>query len=135
LKQISAIVGEEAADAFVTYSELSKDIIPAGIILKDPKGAPIPDPNRVDISWATVTGLLYYMNDLEAAKAAFVYADRLPADVAIHLATNVLDLAKRAHGFKGVMALSQSLNDCGFWKENSVLTRKLHAFVQANNGA
>jgi DNA polymerase III delta prime subunit len=95
MKTTAGIIGRGLASMFHAFLRTAMSAVPASEIVKNPKKAPVPKKQHLDLLHATVASLEHHIRENpKTYQAGLVYACReeMPADMAILLAKSITDL-------------------------------------------
>lgn len=86
--------GEGWGTEFMAFLKVRNKLIPAEKIVKDPENCKVPAEKDIDVQFATITSLVYYLKNkpvVEETVAALKYASRLPQkELSIVLSRDIL---------------------------------------------
>lgn len=86
--------GEAWSTEFVQFQKVRDQLVPAAEIVKNPTKVKVPDRTAIDVSFATITGLCYYLRQNPTVKNicnALTYTKRLPhTEMSILLAKDII---------------------------------------------
>lgn len=94
-KMASGAVGKGVATEFIAFMDNTEGIVPPEEIVKNPRKAKVHDAKEIDLAFATISNLEYWVRkevNWKHWKAVLIYSMRVPAEIGMLLARTVITL-------------------------------------------